>query len=113
MWDNPADQPVIVGLRSDARDVLVTHVLDAEPDHRQGFPQPSIWPLLTAIATTVLFIWSIFSPWGVVYGSVPVFVAMVGWFWPKKPSEGGTKPWPIKHRTLPMPNEAPAPGGAI
>ena len=65
-----------------------------EPDHRQVFPRPSIWPFLTAVATTVLFIWSIFTPWGVVYGAVPVFIAMVGWFWPKRPDEGGTAPWP-------------------
>ncbi len=38
LWDNPPDQPVIVGLRDDARDVLVTHVLDAEPDHRLLLP---------------------------------------------------------------------------
>jgi cytochrome c oxidase subunit I+III len=113
LWDNPPDQPVVVGLRSDARDVLVTHVLDAEPDHRLVFPEPSIWPLLTAIATTALFIWSIFTPWGVVYGAAPVFVALVGWFWPKRPDEGGTQLWPFARRTLPRPNEAPAPGGAV
>jgi cytochrome c oxidase subunit I+III len=112
LWENPPDQPIVVGLRADARDVLVTHVLDAEPDHRLVFPHPSIWPLLTAIATSGLFIASIFTPWGVVYGAVPVFVAMVGWFWPKSPHEGGTQPWP-SHRTLPRPNEAPAAGGAI
>ena len=113
LWDNPVDQPTVVGLRADVRDVLVTHVLDAEPDHRVEFPEPSIWPLLTAIATTTMFIWSIFTPWGVVYGSVPVFIAMVGWFWPHRPDEGGTQPWPIRHRTLPLPNEAPASGGVI
>jgi cytochrome c oxidase subunit 1 len=113
LWDNPPDQPVVVGLRADVRDVLVTHVLDAEPDHRTEFPGPSIWPFLTAIATTVLFVWSIFTPWGVVYGALPVFATMVGWFWPKADDEGGTQPWPIRHRTLPRPNEAPSPGGAI
>ncbi len=113
LWDNPLDQPVVVGLRTDARDVLVTHVLDAEPDHRLIFPDPSIWPFLTAVATTVLFIWSIFTPWGVVYGAGPVFIAMVGWFWPKRPDEGGTPLWPVAHRTLPRPGEAPAAGGAI
>jgi len=112
LWDNPPDQPIVVGLRSDVRDVLVTHVLDAEPDHRVEFPEPSPWPLLTAIATTVMFIWSIFTPWGVVYGSVPVFIAMIGWFWPKRADEGGTQPWPAR-RTLPLPHEAPAAGGAI
>jgi cytochrome c oxidase subunit 1 len=113
LWDNPPDQPVVVGLRADARDVLVTHVLDAEPDHRLVFPDPSIWPLLAALAVSLLFIWSIFTPWGVVYGAGPVFVTMVGWFWPKRPDEGGTPAWPVPHRTLPRPNEAPAAGGAI
>jgi cytochrome c oxidase subunit I+III len=113
LWEADPDQPIVIGLRADARDVLVTHVLDAEPDHRLRFPEPSIWPFLTAIAVTVLFVWSIFSPWGVVYGAVPVFVTMVGWFWPKSPDEGGTQPWPIRHRTLPRPDEAPAAGGAI
>jgi cytochrome c oxidase subunit I len=107
IWDDPPDQPVVVGLRTDVRDVLVTHVMDAEPDHRIEFPQPSLWPLLTAVATTGLFIWSIFTPWGVVYGAVPLFITMVGWFWPKSADEGGTQEWPIVHRTLPLPNEAP------
>jgi cytochrome c oxidase subunit I+III len=113
LWENPPDQPVVVGLRADVRDVLVTHVLDAEPDHRVEFPSPSIWPFLTAITTTVLFIWSIFTPWGVVYGALPVFITMVGWFWPQSDTEGGTQPWPISHRTLPRPHESPAPGGVI
>jgi cytochrome c oxidase subunit 1 len=113
LWENPLDQPVIVGLRSDVRDVLITHVLDAELDHRLEFPAPSIWPLLTALASTGLFIGSIFTPWAVVYGAVPVLVTMVGWFWPKSPDEGGTQPWPIAHRTLPLPGQTPAAGGAI
>ena len=108
LWQDPPDQPVVVGLRSDARDVLVTSVLDAEPDHRTLFPEPSIWPLLTALATTALFVGSIFTPWAVVAGAVPVFVTMTGWFWPKKPGEGGTRLWPFAHRTLPMPNEVTA-----
>jgi cytochrome c oxidase subunit I len=107
LWDNPPDQPAIVGLRSDVRDVLVTHVLDAEPDHRFEFPAPSPWPFWTAVATTGLFIGSIFNPWAVVYGAVPVFIAVTGWFWPKHPGETGTQLWPIRHRTLPKPHEAP------
>jgi len=107
LWEDPPDQPVVVGLRSDVRDVLVTHVLDTEPDHRLVFPDPSIWPLVTAIATSVMFAGSIFTSWAVVYGSIPIFIAMIGWFWPKSPDEGGTQPWPIAHRTLPLPNEAP------
>jgi cytochrome c oxidase subunit 1 len=62
----------------------VTHVLDAAPDHRLGYPKPSIWPFIAAIATTVLFIGSIFNPWAIVWGSVPVAIALTAWFWPKK-----------------------------
>ncbi len=109
LWENPPDQPVVVGLRSDVRDVLVTHVMDASPDHRSEFPRPSIWPLLTALTTTAMFIGSIFTPRAVMYGAGPIFAAMVGWFWPKRPDEGGTQPWPTR-RTLPLPNEAPSPG---
>jgi cytochrome c oxidase subunit 1 len=107
LWDNPADQPVVVGLRNDVRDVLITHVHDATPDHRTEFPAPSIWPFVTAVATTALFIGSIFTPWAVVYGSIPLFVALTGWFWPKQPGETGTQSWPITQRTLPLPREAP------
>jgi heme/copper-type cytochrome/quinol oxidase subunit 1 len=112
VWENAPDQPIVTGLRADAREVLVTHVLDAEPDHRQIFPGPSIWPFLTAVATTGLFIGSIYTPWAVVYGAVPVFITMVGWFWPKSVDEGGTPPWPAA-RSLPKPHEAPATGGTL
>jgi cytochrome c oxidase subunit 1 len=108
VWDDPPDQPVVVGLRTDARDVLVTHILDAQPDHRDEFPEPSQWPLLTALATTALFIGSIFTARAVPYGALPLFVTMTGWFWPKRPGETGTQAWPIEHRTLPKPNEPPA-----
>jgi cytochrome c oxidase subunit I len=113
LWENPPDQPFVTGVREDAREILITHVLDAEPDHRYRSPDPSYWPFWTAIATTILFIWSIFTPWGVVYGALPLFVTMVGWFWPKKPDETGTPVWPIARRSLPRPNEEPAPGGAL
>ena len=112
LWENPPDQPVVVGLRDDVRDVLVTYLLDAEPDHRTEFPEPSIWPFFSALATTGLFIGSIFTPWAVVIGAVPLFVALTGWFWPKKAGETGTQMWPIRHRTLPLPGEAPTGGTA-
>jgi cytochrome c oxidase subunit I+III len=113
LWDNPPDQPIVTGLRDDVREILITHVLDAEPDHRYRCPDASYWPFWTAVATTILFIWSIFTPWGVVYGALPVFITMVGWFWPKRPDEGGTPVWPLARRTLPRPNEQPAAGGAL
>jgi hypothetical protein len=84
LWEQTDDQPVITGLRSDIRETLVTRVLDAGLDHRIKVPNPSIWPFLTAVATTGLFIGSIFTPWAVPIGAVPVFAVMVGWFWPTR-----------------------------
>jgi hypothetical protein len=45
-------------------------------------PSLSIWPSIKAVAVGGLFIGSIFTPWAVPVGSVPVFTALVGWFWP-------------------------------
>src|ERR1044072_1759090 len=84
LWQQTDDQPVITGLRRDIRETLVTHVLDADLDHRVKLPNPSVWPFITAVATTVLFIGSIFTPWAVPVGAVPVFIATVCWFWPTK-----------------------------
>jgi cytochrome c oxidase subunit 1 len=84
LWQDTPEQPVVVGLATDRREVLVTYLLDAEPDHKYENPEPSIWPFLTAIAVSGLFIGSIFTPWAVVWGAIPSFIAMVVWFWPKK-----------------------------
>jgi cytochrome c oxidase subunit 1 len=83
VWDDPKDMPVVVGVRSDRKEVLVTRLLDAQPDHRYHSPEPSIWPFIAALATTALFIGSIFTPWAVVWGSIPVTIALILWFWPK------------------------------
>jgi cytochrome c oxidase subunit I+III len=83
LWEHTDDVPIVVGVAAGCREVLVTHVMDAEPDHKKEWPDPSIWPLWTAIATTGLFIGSIFTPWAVVVGAFPATFAMIGWFWPK------------------------------
>jgi cytochrome c oxidase subunit 1 len=54
-------------------------------------PAPSPWPFLTAVAVSGLFIWSIFSPWGVLWGSIPIAIAVTIWFWPKS-REPSTEP---------------------
>jgi cytochrome c oxidase subunit I+III len=64
--------------------VLVTRLLDAEPDHRFHSPDPSIWPFLTALATTAMLIGSIFTPWAIVWGAIPTTIALILWFWPKQ-----------------------------
>ena len=78
---------VVTGLSHKKMETLVTHVLDAQPDHRMDLPDPTIWPFLSAIAVTIFFIGSIFTPSAVMWGLVPVFITMVGWFWPKRPDE--------------------------
>jgi cytochrome c oxidase subunit 1 len=84
VWQDPPGMPLIVGVRSDQREVLVTTVVEAEPDHRYHSPEPTIWPFLTAVATTVMFIWSIFTPWGLVWGAIPVTIALIAWFVPRR-----------------------------
>jgi cytochrome c oxidase subunit 1 len=84
LWDAAPNQPVVVGLAEDAREVLTTRTLDAEPDGREEFPSPSIWPFLAAVATGLAFIGSIFTPWGITIGAIPVAITMIGWFWPQK-----------------------------
>jgi cytochrome c oxidase subunit 1 len=84
LWEAGGIQGRVDGLAIDPPENLVTRVLDAAPDHRLSYPKPSIWPFISAIATTVLFIGSIFNPWAIVWGSVPVAIALTAWFWPKK-----------------------------
>jgi cytochrome c oxidase subunit 1 len=84
LWDRRENQPVVTGVRDDLREVLVTSVLDAEPDNKILMPQPSIWPFLSAVATAGLFLGSIFTPWAVPIGAVPVTIALIAWFWPSR-----------------------------
>jgi cytochrome c oxidase subunit 1 len=87
LWAERGVLPVISGLAADHRQVLLTTVSDARPDMRESSPQPSIWPLLAAIATTIFFIGSIFTPWAAVWGTPPIALALIGWFWPKDVKE--------------------------
>jgi len=91
LWPLDTDLEVMTGLSKTRREALLTSSTDALPATRWGMPDPGIWPLLSALALTVLFVWSIFSPWGVVWGSIPLAIALTAWFWPKRsqPSLGG------------------------
>jgi cytochrome c oxidase subunit I len=83
LWEQPEIMAVASGLRTDRRELVVTTMTKAIPQARESSPRNSIWPLWTAIATSVMLIWSIFTPWAVVWGAIPVAVALIGWFWPK------------------------------
>ncbi|WP_018432650.1 cytochrome c oxidase subunit I [Paraburkholderia atlantica] len=86
LWE-PSQQPASVsGFTAGAREVLTTSALDAIAETRPLFPTPSIWPFLGAVATTIFFIGSIFTPTAVWWGTVPVAAAMIAWFWPTRAS---------------------------
>jgi cytochrome c oxidase subunit 1 len=78
---------VAKGLRIDRRELIVSSLVDARPQARESSVGPSIWPFLAAIATSAMLVWSMFSPWGVVWGSIPITVCLIGWFWPKGSAE--------------------------
>lgn len=83
LWAEEAAPPVAAGLRVDRRELLITSVVEGIPEARESSVGNSIWPLWAALATTLTLVWSIFSPWAVVWGSIPVAVSLIGWFWPK------------------------------
>jgi len=87
LWQDPEILPVSSGLRVDRRELLVTSLTEAKPQARESSPRNSIWPFLAAIATTVMLITSIFSPWAVLWGSIPLLATLIGWFWPKGTAE--------------------------
>jgi cytochrome c oxidase subunit 1 len=82
LWDNPHELSVAHGLRLDRRELLLTTAGDATPDLREPSADPSLWPFLAALAATFLFVLSIFTPWGLYIGAVPVAITLIGWFWP-------------------------------
>jgi cytochrome c oxidase subunit 1 len=85
LWAEGEALPVAHGLRVDDRELLLTTAIDAKPDLREPSAEPTIWPLIAALATTAMFVSSMFTPWAVLVGSVPVAAALIAWFWPKDP----------------------------
>jgi len=85
LWDERGTLPVMSGLATDQREVLVTSVARASPQYRQNSVGPSIWPLISGIAVSALFVASIFTPWALVWGAPPIGLALALWFWPTRP----------------------------
>ena len=83
LWESREGLPVMEGLAADYREVLVTTAAEAEPDLRMASPEPTLWPLMTAVSLTGLFIGSIFNEWSLVYGAIPMGLCVLGWFWPR------------------------------
>ena len=92
MWDEPENAPVVTGLATDKREVLVTRLLDAEPDHRYVYPAPSPWPFFVAVAVTGMFASLLFTPWALVIGSLITTPMVIAWFWPTSEMKEGDAP---------------------
>jgi cytochrome c oxidase subunit 1 len=87
LWTRSPEPPVVTGLRSDCREVLITRTMDAEPDNKLILPGPNVGPLLLALAATATFIGSIFTPWALPAGMVLLFIALLVWAWPRRKDE--------------------------
>jgi cytochrome c oxidase subunit I+III len=73
LWSAGGVAGAVRGLADDRREVLVTSVLDAVPDHRAVMPSNrASGPSCRRVAVTMLFVGSIFTPWAVVWGAVLV-----------------------------------------
>jgi cytochrome c oxidase subunit 1 len=84
LWEEADELPVVTGLRTDRRELLITTALDALPDSRHDLPDESIWPLIMALAVAVTFIGAVFTPWAYVVGFVLGCIAFGGWGWPRR-----------------------------
>jgi cytochrome c oxidase subunit 1 len=99
LWENPPDSPVVKGLDRTRRQVLITTMMDAAPDHRYDLGGESIWPfLLAASISFTLLGGGIFNPWYAVYGACAITLVLFGWFWSSKavreqPNPAGSRLW--------------------
>ena len=92
LWHDPQSAPVITGLSTMKREVLVTRALDAEPDHRYVYPNPTVWPFLAAVATGGMLVGGLFTPWAFAIGVPIAFVVLTCWFWPTTKKKEGETP---------------------
>lgn len=82
LWEEPGGTPIVTGLSHNHREVLVTTLHDAVPDHRYQLASDSIWPVLTALVVGASFAGLVFHPAAFPVGLAGLFVTLLGWFWP-------------------------------
>jgi len=87
LWTPLVDRAIVVGLREDRREILITNILDAEPHHRSVQPRPSLWPMLTALGFSIGLTGSIFAFSWYYVASALGMIGLIGWFWPERPLE--------------------------
>ena len=85
LWTANGSEPThVMGLSVTTREGLVTTVLDAKPDVRYHYPEPTIWPFVAAIGVWGWLMWSMFSFQGMLWGMIPPAIAFIFWYWPSK-----------------------------
>src|SRR5579884_2928746 len=85
MWAPPEDRAVVTGVRDDRREVLVTSVMDAEPQHRYVLPSSSGWPFISALLIGIGFVGTVFRFWWYFPTALFAGIGLIGWFWPRRP----------------------------
>ena len=87
LWTPASERGIVIGLRENRREILITEVLGTEPHHRSVQPAPSLWPLLTALGFSIGLTGSIFGfSWYYVASGLGM-IGLIGWFWPERPLE--------------------------
>jgi cytochrome c oxidase subunit 1 len=81
LWHAPEQQPVVVGLSTEKREVLSTTIIDAVPEHRYELAIDSIWPFLLAIVVGLTMTFVIFTAWAIPAGMLLSLVVLYAWFW--------------------------------
>jgi heme/copper-type cytochrome/quinol oxidase subunit 1 len=84
LWDALPNQPIVEGLDEDCRQVLLTRLMDADPDCRDEFPGPTPIPFWAAVATSIFFISTIFTAKLFFPTIILVGIALLIWYWPKR-----------------------------
>ncbi|HEY3740553.1 MAG TPA: cytochrome c oxidase subunit I [Bryobacteraceae bacterium] len=87
LWTPESERAIVVGLREDRREILITNVLEAAPHHRSVQPRSSLWPMLTALGLAIGLAGSIFAFYWYYVASVLGMIGLIGWFWPERPIE--------------------------
>jgi heme/copper-type cytochrome/quinol oxidase subunit 1 len=84
MWEPEEERAFVTGLATDCEEVLITNPLDAEPDHRETMVGPTVWPFVTSLMVGIALIGSVWTPLAIPVGGTLVFLALIGWYWPKR-----------------------------
>jgi len=80
LWEEK-ELPVVTGLRTDRRELLVTHALDGTPSHREEVPGPSALPLIISITMSIGLIGSVFAVLWLPAGALASIPPALAWYW--------------------------------